>query len=154
MREIKFRAFHKEQKRMFPVLSFDEYEIIEADSDIIETGEDAIGRCRINSYDADKCILMQFAGLKDKNGKEIYEGDMIRGHLVYDWDKNDIGIVKQGIFKADSSGDEYTPVSCLGFYYEIVKSKNPNSYNGGFPGNDIEVLGNIHENQELLEGKR
>lgn len=73
--------------------------------------------------------LMQSTGLKDKNGTEIYEGDIVKN--IYD----EIYVVKW--FDA-------------GFYLE-------ERYNGGFDyselhfGNNKEVIGNIYENPELLE---
>ncbi len=143
MREIKFNAFHKKQKRMFPVLSFDEYEIIEADSDIIEIGENAIGRCRINSYNAGECILVQYTGLKDKAGKEIYEGDIL------------------GMLHARVSNKVYWKVGWTDSRFDLpvgfiwgafgMRSNIPQYIHPSV--NDLEIIGNIHENPELLEKK-
>lgn len=68
--------------------------------------------------------IMQYTGLKDKNGVEIYEGDIVRYHSrgkkhVIEWKE------------------------CIGEYGEIV----------GFEGVDeqLQVIGNIYENPELLK---
>lgn len=122
MREIKFRAWFGEEHKMIP---FDELHIE------LENGEYTVWY----SLDGDSiqdglCLedfnIMQYTGLKDKNGKEIYEGDIVR--LPEDEDYK---------------------------YYSIIYSKNRLGFtlsNGcGFGlSYGIEVVGNIYENPELL----
>lgn len=73
MREIKFRVW--DGLRMRPVLSFDEYTIVISDDG--PYGD----RVRVDEIPAASGFIMQFTGLKDKNGlKEIYEGDIIDGN--------------------------------------------------------------------------
>lgn len=122
MREIKFRAWFGEEHKMIP---FDELHIE------LENGEYTVWY----SLDGDSiqdglCVedfnIMQYTGLKDKNGKEIYEGDIVR--LPEDEDYK---------------------------YYSIIYSKNVLGFtlsNGcGFGlSYGIEVVGNIYENPELL----
>jgi hypothetical protein len=73
-------------------------------------------------------IIEQFTGLHDKRGKEIYEGDII------EYNKN-IFVV---IFKYGAFGYKY-----FGDFHWLV------NYNK----DDLEVIGNIHENPELLEAR-
>lgn len=85
-------------------------------------------------------ILMQSTGLKDKNGKEIFEGDILTdGHTT--------GEIRNhptlGFYTVDESGKEGYLSDTVGIEdFEEAKE---------FMRNSIEVIGNIYENPELLE---
>ena len=81
-------------------------------------------------HQIDPKYLQMWTGLKDKNGKEIYEGDIIR-HSDY----GQISVVEW------SSGD-------WGWLMRSVKNWNPKS---GFDSSKDEVIGNIYFNPELLK---
>ena len=140
MREIKFRAWDPNKKIMaYPTgnleMSFEEgYAHVE---------HSFTPKVRLATpHDADDdlapSILMQYTGLKDKNGKEIYEGDIVR---VYH---------RRGFY-----GDE-------GFYTVGKVEYSPAEFyiNGGghsitchfhYDEKDREVIGNIHDKPELLK---
>jgi len=121
-REIKFRAWDTVQDKMLPV------ESINFRNDVIslDEGDNSV------SDSSDMFILMQFTGLLDKNGKEIYEGDIVR--------LNDCGDIFDHIVR-------WSDVDAQ-FLFEV---------NGDWYGAaDMEfdqcvIAGNIYENAELLE---
>lgn len=123
MRTIKFRAWDNENNQMLDVqeLNFE---------DCFYGGEMQIKTTMYNDYfDCREMPLMQFTGLHDKNGKEIYEGDIVKSFFV-DTDEAGNEIYKYYIIEV-----KYDEVLCS---YKIDKFMN------------LEVIGNIYENKELL----
>lgn len=90
----------------------------------------------------DRWIIMQFTGLLDKNGIEIYEGDII--YLNKDKNYKTTCVVTFGEYD-DNEG--YNWYKHLGFYLKINED-GKRSLVDNF--NEIEVIGNIYENPELL----
>jgi hypothetical protein len=104
--------------------------------------------------------IMQYTGLKDKNGKEIYEGDIVSGGVYYGWVKEKgLAVVRFGVFEQDGSGGEYSPSNCLGWYLELLVSDFGREYETVSLVEEpqknkmLKVIGNIYENPELLEDK-
>ena len=104
----------------------------------------------------DRKTIGQYTGLKDKDGIEIYEGDIINTKF------NRKSIIRFGEYKQDGSGDEYGPTSCLGFYTELILDGNYYIYDWDKERSIIEdfscdepiVIGNIYDNPELLGGEK
>jgi uncharacterized phage protein (TIGR01671 family) len=95
----------------------------------------------------------QFTGLTDKNGKKIFEGDIIKYSIEED-QAVFIGAVKFGEFNPDGGALYNTNV---GFYVELVDQEGKRTYMRKDIGfwvkfRKIEVIGNIHDQPELLEG--
>lgn len=120
MREIKFRAWDKEEKIY---LYFDFKSISGWD----DGGVYLDNKINTNISD-DKYIFMQYTGLKDKNGKEIYEGDIVNYIL------RGIGMRK------------------LEVQYNYAQGFYPMQGTGGCAKDgEAEIIGNIYENPELLK---
>ncbi|MFC7364510.1 MULTISPECIES: YopX family protein [Bhargavaea] len=106
-------------------------------------------------------ILRQFTGLHDKKEREIYEGDVL--HCFGSFGTKHKYEVKFGLYEQDGSGGEYGPSICLGVYAESLEKDKRNEYGSLviheedhtkslLEFEEYEVIGNIHENPELLNG--
>ncbi|GAP02027.1 hypothetical protein FFRU_260090 [Fructobacillus fructosus] len=82
-------------------------------------------------------VLEQYTGLRDKNDREIYEGDIVKLHVVILSPDDKIGYI------------EYRPE--FGYCINFGKSIARQEYWAANDKHTIEVIGNIHENPELLE---
>ena len=124
MREIKFRAWVKDRKEIFEVILINY--VTKKVTYLFERVGDLLNIRHEKFNDTE---LMQYTGLKDKNGKEIYEGD-----IFYTGSKKILYIVEW--------------IDC-GLKGRQIKNK---SWVGlDYWKDDIEVIGNIYENPELME---
>lgn len=150
MREIKFRAWDKKSKKMRQVteIVFNTGFYLEPNDNTVKLiwvkGQDIINDKDIQLQRDDGFILMQYTGLKDKNGKEIYEGDIV---LYEDWEicweggGND-SFINKGII-------EYIDENCC---FNVTERQTAELADVLYKENDtLEVIGNIYENPELLE---
>ena len=124
MRDIKFRVWDNERNAMLNSKSVD----IDFFEGKIEITSDTIRYDEVYTDEIKDFELMQYVGCKDKNNKEIYEGDIVKtkehiGQIIY----------SKGMFFIDVKGDFYLPI------YNVSEF--------------MEVIGNIYENSELLERK-
>lgn len=128
MREIKFRAWLKEKKEMIDNARPDFFcKHLHYLCDNSSGGQDVLG---VSTEDIE---LMQYTGLKDMREKEIYEGDIVKLRA-----NHGIGVVKYY--------DEWGA-----FVIEYIKSKPLVVLGMSYYKEDIEVIGNIYENSELIK---
>ena len=162
-RIIKFRAWDKNDEKMIYIDNPEEhppYIRIQNYGDknsVLVIGEEWEMKPSSTIHDIE---LMQFTGLLDKNGKEIFEGDIVKGGVYYGWEEEKgLGIIRFGEWEQDGSGQEYAGAHCLGWYIEILKCEYGDGMDSSLieeetKHNFIEVVGNIFEDPELLsEGK-
>ncbi len=134
MREIKFRAWDKEDKEMMCLGEALKRDWVSCDE------QDYY----LRSEYPDEVVLMQFTGLKDKNGVEIYEGDKL-SFTVFDPFDNDTQYTGYVVYTGsrfqiwNKPDDEYYG-SDGGFELDLVVNQD----------DEIEIIGNIYENPELL----
>jgi uncharacterized phage protein (TIGR01671 family) len=135
MREIKFRAWDECNKVMHNDFKFinsgdDGNDLIIFISDKLPLENHVTNPFQNpNPYFSQQLKKMQYTGLKDKNGKEIYEGDIVIG--------DGRGTLDEIIFIT----------GCFVLKNAVMY------YEASYWGDEIEVVGNIYENKELLNGK-
>lgn len=126
MREIKFRAWHIKSKKMVRIYSFTFNNSEDLHSITYEDG-------RGGTFNQTKdFILMQSTGLHDKNGKEIFEGD---------------------IYEYDGAHGEIAWVAPSFHKIWHVDGKKTGSHIDEIDLKYMQIIGNIHESPELLESK-
>lgn len=127
MREVKYRLWCKERQEMIDIrkMYFEDGKLtaiscVDHDSNFEYFTED-------NDH-----VLMQYTGLKDKNGREIYEGDILHIKTKKGYEHiGNIGVIRMShtAYVVGTSTGEYLVVYC----------------------DELEVIGNIYENPEILE---
>ena len=152
MRKIKFRAWDKENEKMMKVSSL---HLENKEISVKENGTFHLFRMQ---------DLMQYTGLKDKNGKEIYEGDILLSSnengiflqlIGFGNDDREYSGILNGFKIIDGrllENDDYEIDECKEFTQELIKAHNIPILQ---PENTIIdgwwVIGNIYENKNLLE---
>lgn len=137
MREIKFRAWLKLEEKMREVqkIEFDDFGHIHTVGWFGEKGEMLFN---VSNAEVRRTIeLMQFTGLKDKKGKEIYEGDIV----LADW--LDGGEIQDEVKPYEVYFDTGFSIKLESFDYYSHLIDPESMY--------LEVIGNIYENPELLK---
>lgn len=157
MRENKFRAWHKKCKVMSEV-----YNTLVGEIEFHNKNYEFYNRNWVYENEHDDIIEMQYTGLKDKNGKEIYEGDVVRivednrmggiylGAIKYlgNWGVYGFNMLDAKVIETRDFGEK-----AMGFLMKEFGNcfTLAEAFKYGDKSNfSIEVIGNIYENQELL----
>lgn len=122
--EIKFKVWHKKKKKMFQVETFS---LIHECVNCCElTDNPPFCRWTFTFKDVE---ILRYTGFKDKNNKEIYEGDILR-NKINSWSK----------------GNKYKTI-------KYTKNKNYTGFNisSRYNNKRWEIIGNIYENPKLLD---
>lgn len=136
MREVKFRAWDKTVNKMSKVIRITYSDVQHTTVNYQYINDKGKKRDDLSLLDDDgnvTIVLMQYTGLKDKNGKEIYEGDIVTGKLgkiaEVKWLQEHCAYV--GYCREDN---KYYYLECGNERFE-----------------NVVIIGNIFENPELLE---
>ena len=130
---FKFRFWHKPTEKMVDCYSYN--------SDFVFGNTlDGIGT-EYNPAKFEDCILMQCTGLRDKNGTLIYEGDIVK----YTSKKSKTNPEKEPYTENYKVvwEEKYTG-------YNLQSKEKVNCFNLAIMTDDIEVVGNIYQDKELL----
>lgn len=140
MREIKFRSWVENnciKDSIYPFMNYRVEFTGGAINDIFATS----GQAPLNPL-GNKITYMQYTGLNDKNGREIYEGDL------FQWEEDAVGVIKfrDGSFYLETNialpCDSAHAQGSYSPWLRVIKFELEN---------ELEIIGNIFENSELLE---
>jgi uncharacterized phage protein (TIGR01671 family) len=134
MREIKFRAWSKRDNCWCGAFSVHKSGLFtEMTGARMENGTCVAYADWVDLSKQDEIVLMQYTGLKDKNGKEIYEGDIVTG-------RNGETKPMKVVWGYHAWGLQYSKTAAPGFYDWNI--------------NEVEIIGNIYQNPKLLDNNK
>lgn len=144
MREIKFRAWNSKMRRMFTAQEMTDDQMALLPSGYFANIHSSDVRLTV-VYPKESMLPLQYTGLTDKYGKEMYEGDLLRW---IDWEEE--LTEEPDVYRVDWLDKEARfSLNC----FRNGKQLDPKD-DVFQPGDEFEVIGNIYENAELLEERQ
>lgn len=133
MRELKFRVWSKQYNSY--VSTSDIYLRLDGEEFVGSAFSMLLGTYSLGNIEnaSDDFVVEQYTGFIDKNGKEVYEGDIVEEYVTYS-----NGSTEDIVAPVEWDEDE----GCYAVALERLHS---------YDSSELEVIGNIHENPELLE---
>lgn len=149
MREIKFRAWVREEDERYSHMVDSPRSIITILEHILMVGRPmGFSDCDSRPY-PERYVLMQYTGYKDRNGREVYEGDIYAMEEYRHGEK----IVTYWAVVWDETKYSFSLVANIEKQYRGKKYRQDVYLPLRFiDGNKMEYAGNIYENPELMEG--
>lgn len=143
MRDLKFRAWDKRQKKYIVPnrLALDDDGAL--DFYVYNGG----------GYALECFIVEQYTGLKDKNGKEIYEGDIVKAKIQGIWETGPDTVYRgKAVWNLEVV---YNEIRYMDVFHILGSKNSPDRIYYLFDDklSELEVIGNIHENPELVGGE-
>lgn len=108
----------------------------------LQTDITDLHQTKVGKYPRGDSVLMQYTGLKDKNGKEIYEGDIVRV----------VGSESNNLFMVRWYADSFARFELM-WPRGVTYMEGESFDNYRMDWNDLMVIGNIYENEDLLANK-
>ncbi|MGI7251980.1 YopX family protein [Campylobacter coli] len=135
LKDFDFRIWDNTEKRYLNEIELHKYDKYPVEAGTTFTETDRINEVEFVKNKNDLEIEL-FTGLYDKKDKKVYENDIVKVKSLYDYFLAKISIHKEGTFYFEGKNGDY-----IGSLIYLVEDE----------GYTIEIIGNIHENPELLK---
>ncbi|HFF9254876.1 TPA: YopX family protein [Campylobacter jejuni] len=135
LKDFDFRIWDEDNEEFYKNPSIFKIKQIKGPHNVVLSSYSDNERINFEGYDR-KFEVELFTRLYDKNGKKVYENDIVKVKSLYDYFLAKISIHKEGTFYFEGKNGDY-----IGSLIYLVEDE----------GYTIETIGNIHENPELLK---
>ncbi|EAJ8791204.1 hypothetical protein KX007_000860 [Campylobacter jejuni] len=135
LQDFDFRIWDEDNEEFYKNPSIFKIKQIKGPHNVVLSSYSDNERINFEGYDR-KFEVELFTRLYDKNGKKVYENDIVKVKSLYDYFLAKISIHKEGTFYFEGKNGDY-----IGSLIYLVEDE----------GYTIETIGNIHENPELLK---